>query len=70
MQATPSSPLFEDPMGLGVLWIDHLVPFQCSASVAEAVLLADAPTAVQELLEGQATPSRKLFLAPVGLRVL
>jgi hypothetical protein len=45
--------------GLGVDWMRHRVPFQCSTMVlALGVKASLAPTAVQEEAEIQATPSR------------
>ena len=50
---TPFSMLFDPPAGLGVVWIDHLVPFQRSASVTVVVLVEVLPTAVQALADVQ-----------------
>src|SRR5215471_18738415 len=56
VQDTPNNWLDVDPVGLGVDWTDHFVPFQPSASVT---LLPAAsvsyPTAVQVLAEVQDT---------------
>jgi hypothetical protein len=49
--------------GLGVAWMRHRVPFQCSARVPEFEL----PTAVHTETDVHDTPFRKLNCAPDGL---
>jgi hypothetical protein len=55
--------------GLGVGWIDHWVPFHCSASVPAGFpeLSVRNPTAVHEDGEMHATPVKRLPGAPVGI---
>ena len=47
-------------LGFGVLWFDHLDPFQCSANVSDLPVLTFAldPTAVQLLADVHDTPNR------------
>ena len=53
---------------LGVGWIRHRVPFQCSATAWEApVAVMLDPTAVQADGAAHATPSRLLTAVPAGL---
>src|ERR1700722_14739117 len=59
----------DSPVGLGVFWIDHVVPFQRSASVTVVVPLEESPTAVQALADVHDTPYRKVNDAPAGLGV-
>ena len=64
---TPSRLLLVAPAGFGVRWIDQLVPFHRSASVAAApVRLVKNPTAVQELRDTHATPSSLLSTRGIG----
>jgi hypothetical protein len=51
------------PMGLGVAWIDQVVPSQRSARV----LPSASPTAVHAVVEVHDTPFSRLLVAPVGL---
>jgi hypothetical protein len=51
------------PWGLGVVWIDQLVPFHCSASVP----VLELPTAVHAVLDVHDTPESG---APDGLGVV
>jgi len=45
------------PLGFGVDWISHVVPFQCSANVRKFNWLSTRrPTAVHERTAGRATP--------------
>ncbi len=56
------------PLGLGVDWTAHSVPFQRSARVTSAPeLLIYSPTAVQAVDEEQDTAPNQLYVAPVGL---
>ena len=67
---TPSRLLLVAPAGFGVRWIDQLVPFHRSASVAAApVRLVENPTAVQELSDAHDTPSGLLDMPPAGFGV-
>src|SRR5215471_246943 len=68
---TPENPLAEAWVRLGVGWMDHLVPSQCSARVATGVpvLSVGAPTAVQAETDVHDTAFRKLPCAPDGLGV-
>src|SRR4029077_20431162 len=66
-QATPRRKLPVAPDGLGLHWIVQLVPPQRSASVTVTPeLLVYAPTAMQSLADGQATPERLPVRAPEG----
>ncbi len=59
------------PVGLGVCWIFHFWPFQCSASVNSTLApLVRYPTAVHAVAFAQDTSIRKLAAAPLGLGVL
>ena len=42
---TPDKIVAREPVGLGVCWIDHVVPFQRPASVTVVVLVEELPTA-------------------------
>jgi hypothetical protein len=56
------------PLGFGVLWSDHAVPFQLPASVS--CVPSDsryAPTAMQLVLDLQETASSRADLAPTGV---
>ena len=54
-------------MGLGVVWIDQLVPFHRSTNVTlSPALLMLSPTAVQAVLEVHDMPRRALPVAPRG----
>lgn len=56
--------------GLGVSWIDHVLPFQCSARVNPGPLLVRySPTAVQLVGEGHDTCCSALLVAAAGLGV-
>ena len=59
---TPSSWLLIASAGLGVRWIDQLVPFQRSASVAPAL----DPSAVHAILDAHDTPTSA---PPIGFGV-
>src|SRR5664279_155130 len=68
---TPPRLLPVVPVGLGVVWIDQLVPFQRAANVTLVPeLLWSCPTAVQLVLDVHDTPLRLLEVAPVGLGVV
>jgi hypothetical protein len=68
---TPMTPLPVVPVGLGVVWIDQLVPFHCSANVTSGLEPVLDPTAVQAVLDVHDTPLRLLLsVAPVGLGVV
>jgi hypothetical protein len=57
VQDTPFKRLPSAPEGLGVVSIDHALPFHASARVSSAPELSSyAPTAVQALVEVQDTP--------------
>ena len=67
---TPLRALTEAPAGLGVAWMDQLVPFQDSASVAWVpVLPVESPTAVQAVADVHETPSRSMAVAPARFGV-
>jgi hypothetical protein len=58
---TPRSTLAEADAGLGVAWMLHVVPFQCSASVGRAPVLAmREPTAVHDAGAMHDTPTSSL----------
>ena len=66
----PLSKLSVAPVGLGVDWIDHSVPFQRSAKVRKVPeLFLYRPTAVQAVDEEHDTAPSQLLVAPVGLGV-
>jgi hypothetical protein len=70
-QVTPVSRLETAPLGLGVDWMDQLVPFQTSASVPRVeALFSYEPTATQLVLDGQRIPDSSLDIAPLGLGVV
>lgn len=54
MQVTPLSWVLVDPAGIVTAWIDHDVPFHCSASG----VFAEPPTAMQDCTEVQLTATR------------
>jgi hypothetical protein len=59
VQSTPKRPLAAAPARLGVDWIAHVVPFQCSARVTGVLrLLREPPTAVQPEAEMHDTAFR------------
>jgi hypothetical protein len=59
VQATPNRPLAAAPARLGVDWMAHLLPFQCSAKVTGVLrLLMELPTAVQADADVHATAFR------------
>jgi hypothetical protein len=60
---TPDSTLLVAPGGFWVVWVDHLVPFQRSASVAPP----EDPTAVQAVDAVQDTPDRTPPAARLGV---
>src|SRR5215471_8451287 len=68
---TAENPLAEAWVRLGVGWMDHLVPSQCSARVPTGVpvLSVGAPTAVQAETDVHDTAFRELNCAPDGLGV-
>jgi hypothetical protein len=56
--------------GLGVAWVDHLVPSHRSARVMPVPARVNAPpTATQAEADGQATAFSALLGAPAGLGV-
>ena len=66
-QDTPFHPLFGAPAGTGVGWTVQALPFQPSARFLEAVLVENAPTAVQALGVVHHTPmSEPPLVAPDG----
>ena len=70
MHDTPTSRLRVAPAGFGVRWIDQLLPFHRSASVASPPpRFVNDPTAVQDLGDAHDTPSRLLLVAPAGFGV-
>src|ERR1035438_678951 len=70
VQSTAASELSE-PAGLGVVSMDHVVPFHRSARVVTSSgVLIEYPTAVHAVAVGQDTPARKVFIAPDGLGVV
>ena len=58
------------PVGLGVLWIVQLVPFQRSARGTFEPLVATNPTAVHAVPAVHDTPFTPLSGTPAGLGVL
>jgi hypothetical protein len=69
-QETPKRELEAAPEGLGVPWIDQLVPFHFSARVFVAPPLTELPTAVQEVSVAQEMSWKTLLALPDGLGVL
>jgi hypothetical protein len=65
VHATLARLLVRAPLGLGVGWIVHVMPFQCSASVVPSL----DPTAVHAVTEVHETPLRLLLVAPLGAGV-
>src|SRR5215469_10572352 len=57
------------PVGLGVAWIDQLLPFHTSARVAKLGLVVEPPTASHALADVQETPLSPLLFAPLGFWV-
>src|ERR1044072_2312983 len=55
--------------GLGVPWIDQLLPFQASARVWVDPPLTELPTAVQDVSVAQETSWKTLSVPPEGLGV-
>jgi hypothetical protein len=71
VHATAVSSLSVEPVGFGVLFTVHLVPFHRSTSVRDGPDEgAYRPTAVQLVADEHATPSSLLATAPVGFGVL
>jgi hypothetical protein len=71
VQDTDDSVLEEAPLGFGVVWIDHSVPFQPSASVTVVPeLFTYSPVAIHEVDDAHETPQRLLFVAPLGFGVV
>jgi hypothetical protein len=54
--------------GFGVDCVDHVVPFQLSASV-DCMVPSQVPTALHEVAEVHETPSSTVDFAPEGLGV-
>ena len=70
-QDTVRRALSVEPEGLGVVWMDHELPFDDSARVYWLPELSTySPTAVQELVEVQATLLRRVSSEPEGLGVV
>jgi len=70
VQSTLNRALAAAPARLGVDWMPHLVPFQCSPRVTGVLrLLIELPTAVQAEADLHDTASRKPPCAPAGLGV-
>lgn len=63
VHVTPSKEVSGEPVGLGVCTIDHLFPFQRSASVPIA-LLSWEPTAVHRFAEAHHTATSSLETEP------
>jgi len=58
------------PVGFGVAWIDHAVPFHTSASVSgDGLALLDSPTAVHAVALTHDTPRSTVSVAPAGFGV-
>jgi len=51
------------PLALGVDWVVHLLPSQCSASVTAFPLGKESPTAMQSVAEVHETPSSPVNVA-------
>src|SRR4051794_29091765 len=67
VQETLLSKLYCAPLGSGVVWTDHVVPFQRSASVLVLpALSAHSPTAVHRSAERHDTPLNRAMVAPAG----
>jgi hypothetical protein len=61
VQDTPNRPLAAAPARLGVDWMAHLVPFQCSARVTGVLrLLIELPTVVQAAADVHDTALRRV----------
>ena len=68
VQRTPASSLEIAPLGLPVCWMDHFVPFQRSANVADGPLLGcQSPTAVHAMRDTHETPFKNASAAPAGV---
>jgi hypothetical protein len=68
MHDTPLRVLLVVPVGLGVVWIDQLVPFQPSANVTSGPdPMLDHPTAVQAVLDVHDTELRLLYSTGGGV---
>ncbi|HEU4703623.1 MAG TPA: hypothetical protein VFS37_14165 [Conexibacter sp.] len=65
-QETPLRRVLVAPAGLGVVWIDQLVPFHASASenLPDAVLYE--PTATQDVVDTQWLACNSASVAPTG----
>ena len=68
--ATLLSRLEVAPVGLGLVTIDHVVPFQRSMSVFVVVAVSELPTAMQLVTAAHFTPDSRLAVAPGGLAVV
>ncbi len=67
-QDTPLRVAVAAPVGLGVVCIDQLDPFQLSASVPSPMEpMMELPTASHKVFEGHDAPLRLLRVAPAGL---
>jgi hypothetical protein len=64
--ATPYRMTAFVPVGLGLVTIDQLVPFQCSTNVLVPEPLDEKPTAKQLVVLGHETPYKTTKFAPVG----
>jgi len=56
-----------DPLGLGAVTSDQLVPSQCSARGVPPVEVTTSPTAEQSVAVAHDTAPKTLTVAPVGL---
>jgi hypothetical protein len=67
---TPNRVSSVEPMGWGVGWIDHFLPFQRSASMDSLrAPFPKPPTAMHALADAHDTPEKPFSVEPVGLRV-
>jgi hypothetical protein len=66
-QDTPRSRLSDAPLGLGLLVVVQLVPFQRSTNVLIVLVVESLPTARQLVVVGQDTPLRLLSVLGFGL---
>src|SRR5438094_362419 len=66
-QETPDNRLICTPVGFGLVWTAHVLPFHRSASVrVEPEPSSYWPTAVQAVAVGHETPERTELVAPLG----
>jgi hypothetical protein len=68
----PANWPYVPPAGLGLRWIDQLVPFHRSASITSLLgrpMWYQSPTAVHDRRDGHDTAMSRLLVAPLGVGV-